>query len=45
MDVNTADDNISDETEDKDEVNRALAAQPGKEKKITLLTILNNKKH
>ena len=32
MDVNTADDDISDETEDKDEANRALAAQHCKEK-------------
>ena len=31
-DVNTAADDISDDTEDKDEANQALAAQPGKKR-------------
>ena len=47
MDVNTADDDISDDTEDKDEANWALAAQHGKEKLCyhSLNHEANDKKH
>ena len=46
-DVNTAADDISDDTEDKDEANRALIAQHGKEKLCyhSLNYKVNDKKH